>query len=101
MGCYHLLFSFMCPISLICWQTLSVCFSLVAPSALQKEKRGAYGNPSQTCSSTFKGLSCSHVFPVPLAYGDPVLYSVVPSPLILQAGFLPFHGLMDRWTEPC
>lgn len=39
MGCYHLLFSFMCPISLICWQTLSVCFSLVALSALQKEKK--------------------------------------------------------------
>lgn len=63
MGCYHLLFSFMCPISLICWQTLSVCFSLVALSALQKEKkkRGAYGDPSQTCSSTFKGLSCSRL----------------------------------------
>lgn len=101
MGCYHLLFSFMCPISLICWQTLSVCFSLVALSALQKEKKEEpMETPVKPAAQPLKG-SHAHVFPVPLAYGDPVLYSVVPSPLILQAGFLPFHGLMDRWTESC
>lgn len=71
MGCYHLLFSLMCPISLICWQTLSVCFSLVALSALQKEKKGEpMETPVKPVAKPLKGFHWSHVFPVPLAYED-------------------------------
>lgn len=70
MGCYHLLFSFMCPISLICWQTLSVCFSLVALSALQKEKKEEpMETPVKPAAQPLKGSHAHMSFQCPWHMG--------------------------------